>query len=237
LLYNTVQNLDLRNKLEEKMDHIKKDKSIDKDAKKEKLKDLNLEFVKANKLLEMQSPLVKYQVTEMANKVCFDALQIHGGAGYTKEGKVERLCRDVRITNIYEGTSQVQIIGATKGVKQDILSDYFDKVLQGKFDSRNDSSIKSIVELRNIFSQFISKLSVSDKVKENDVLAKDLVDIYTGIHISCLILEETKVEERKIEILNRYVKSALASAKKGYENLMIGTFNDLDKRDIICQVY
>ncbi|MFT6733324.1 MAG: alkylation response protein AidB-like acyl-CoA dehydrogenase [Polaribacter sp.] len=243
LLYNTVPNLDLRNKLEEKIEHIKKDKNKDKEAKKELLKGLNVEFALANKLLEMQSPLVKYQVTEMANKVCFDALQIHGGAGYTKEGKIERLCRDVRITNIYEGTSQVQIIGATKGVKQDILSDYFDSVLEGSFDKKNDSSIKSIIELRNIYNLFISKLNErdrdkeNDKVNENEVLAKDLVDLYAAIHVSCLILEETKTEVRKINILARYVKSALAKARKGYENLMIGTFDDLDKKDIICQVY
>ena len=109
--------------------------------------------------------------------------------------------------------------------------------MQANFDKRNDSSIHSIIELRNIYNQFVSKLNESDKVKENDVLAKDLVDIYTSIHISCLILEETKSEERKIVILNRYIKSALANAKKGYENLMIGTFDDLDKKDIICQIY
>ncbi len=237
LLYNTVQNLDLRNKLEEKMEHIKKGKTIDIDAKKKTLKELNHEFSQSNKLLEMQSPLVKYQVTEMANKVCFDALQIHGGAGYTKEGKVERLCRDVRITNIYEGTSQVQVIGATKGVKQDILADYFDSVLNTSFDEKNDSSVKSIIELRNIYKQFISKLETNKNIMETDVLAKDLVDIYTSIHVSCLILEETRAEERKIDILNRYIKSALSKATKSYKNLTVGVFNDLDKKDIICQVY
>ncbi|MGB0496411.1 MAG: acyl-CoA dehydrogenase family protein [Kangiellaceae bacterium] len=237
LLYSTVQNLDLRNKLEEKMDHIKKDSSLDKEVKKEQLKELNAEFSKSNKLLEMQSPMVKYQVTEMANKVCFDALQIHGGAGYTKEGKIERLCRDVRITNIYEGTSQVQVIGATKGVKQDILADYFDAVLSARFDKRNDFAIKSIKELRNIYKKFNSMLGENKNLTENDVLAKDLVDIYTAIHISCLILEETKAEERKMDILNRYVKSAVAKATKSYKKATIGTYDDLDKRNIICNVY
>lgn len=45
---------------------------------------------------------------EMANRVAYKAVQIHGGYGYIKEYKVERFYRDARITTIYEGTSQVQ---------------------------------------------------------------------------------------------------------------------------------
>jgi len=44
----------------------------------------------------------------MANRVCYKAVQIHGGYGYIKEYVVERLYRDARIISIYEGTSQVQ---------------------------------------------------------------------------------------------------------------------------------
>ena len=52
--------------------------------------------------------MAKYYATEMANRVCYKAVQIHGGYGYIKEYPVERLYRDVRITTIFEGTSQVQ---------------------------------------------------------------------------------------------------------------------------------
>ena len=47
---------------------------------------------------------------------------MHGGAGYMKDFIVERLTRDARITNIYEGTSQLQIVAATGGVMNDILA-------------------------------------------------------------------------------------------------------------------
>jgi hypothetical protein len=44
----------------------------------------------------------------MAEKVCSDAIQIHGGYGYLKDFVVERIYRDVRVTKIYEGTSDIQ---------------------------------------------------------------------------------------------------------------------------------
>ena len=58
----------------------------------------------ASKLCAMS----KLFAAEMANRVCYKAVQIHGGYGYIKEYVVERLYRDARIISIYEGTSQVQ---------------------------------------------------------------------------------------------------------------------------------
>ena len=50
----------------------------------------------------------KMYASEMAEKVCSDAIQIHGGCGYTDETAVERIARDVRITQIYEGANDIQ---------------------------------------------------------------------------------------------------------------------------------
>jgi alkylation response protein AidB-like acyl-CoA dehydrogenase len=58
----------------------------------------------ASKLCAMS----KLYAAEMANRVAYKAVQIHGGYGYIKEYAVERIYRDARITSIYEGTSQVQ---------------------------------------------------------------------------------------------------------------------------------
>jgi len=58
---------------------------------------------------EALTPIAKYYTTEVANRIVYDALQIHGGNGFMQEYPIERLYRDVRITNIYEGTSQIQI--------------------------------------------------------------------------------------------------------------------------------
>lgn len=53
--------------------------------------------------------MVKYFASEMAERVTSDALQIHGGYGYTKDLPLERYWRDARLTKIFEGTSQIQL--------------------------------------------------------------------------------------------------------------------------------
>lgn len=55
-----------------------------------------------------EASMAKLFASEMAEKVCSDALQIHGGYGYLKDFPVERYCRDVRVCKIYEGTSHIQ---------------------------------------------------------------------------------------------------------------------------------
>lgn len=52
--------------------------------------------------------IAKYFAAEAANRCAYKAVQIHGGYGYIKEYKIERIYRDARITSIYEGTSQIQ---------------------------------------------------------------------------------------------------------------------------------
>jgi len=55
-----------------------------------------------------EASMAKLFATEAANRGCYEAMQIFGGYGYTSEFPVERYCRDVRITTIYEGTSEIQ---------------------------------------------------------------------------------------------------------------------------------
>ncbi|MFN8493796.1 MAG: acyl-CoA dehydrogenase family protein [Caldilineaceae bacterium] len=57
--------------------------------------------------LQTEGAVAKYLATEGGNKACEDAIQAHGGYGYTKEYMVEKIKRDVRITTIYEGTSEI----------------------------------------------------------------------------------------------------------------------------------
>jgi alkylation response protein AidB-like acyl-CoA dehydrogenase len=52
--------------------------------------------------------MAKVFATESANQAALEAVQIHGGYGYTDEFPVERHLRDVRVSTIYEGTSEIQ---------------------------------------------------------------------------------------------------------------------------------
>ena len=64
--------------------------------------------------------MAKYFATEKANTACYDALQIMGGAGYIKEYPLERFARDVRVTSIYEGTSEIQKVIISRALLSEV---------------------------------------------------------------------------------------------------------------------
>jgi acyl-CoA dehydrogenase len=122
-LLEASRSIDLYHWKSERMKH----KGVD---EKELRKDL--EIRKWEKLATLFTPVTKYYITEVANKLAYDALQIHGGSGYTEDYDISKIYRDVRITNIYEGTTQLQIVGAIGGVVSGmsatgVLREYLDK--------------------------------------------------------------------------------------------------------------
>lgn len=68
------------------------------------------------KLSDIFTPLLKLYSSEGCNQIAYDAIQIFGGTGYMKDFPIERIYRDARITTIYEGTSQLQVVAAIRGV-------------------------------------------------------------------------------------------------------------------------
>jgi len=64
----------------------------------------------------MLTPMSKYYCSEMCNTIAYDSIQVLGGSGYMRDYACERHARDARITTIYEGTSQLQIVAAVRGV-------------------------------------------------------------------------------------------------------------------------
>ena len=64
----------------------------------------------------MLTPMSKYYASEMCCRVADTAIQVLGGSGYMKDYAAERYLRDARITTIYEGTSQLQVVAAVRGV-------------------------------------------------------------------------------------------------------------------------
>ncbi len=63
--------------------------------------------------------MAKLYASEMANRVCAEAIQIHGGNGYSRHYNVEKYYRDARITTIYEGTSEIQKIVISRAILKD----------------------------------------------------------------------------------------------------------------------
>jgi 3-(methylthio)propanoyl-CoA dehydrogenase len=104
LLYETSRFVDLY----KCYDHISKDRKLTPEERDESKK--------YSKLADIYTPLVKLFSSEYCNQLAYDAIQIHGGTGFMKDFPVERIYRDARITSIYEGTSQLQVVAAIRGV-------------------------------------------------------------------------------------------------------------------------
>jgi alkylation response protein AidB-like acyl-CoA dehydrogenase len=66
-----------------------------------------------------EASMAKLFATETANRACYDAMQILGGYGYTKDYPIERYTRDARITTIYEGTSEIQRLIIARSILHD----------------------------------------------------------------------------------------------------------------------
>jgi alkylation response protein AidB-like acyl-CoA dehydrogenase len=78
--------------------------------------DLSASSRAASRVADILTPLVKLSASEFANRCAYDCIQVHGGSGFMKEYACERLYRDARILSIYEGTSQLQVVAAVKGI-------------------------------------------------------------------------------------------------------------------------
>ena len=66
-----------------------------------------------------EASMAKLFASEHAGKICDIALQVHGGFGYTRDFPIERNVRDVRVTRIYEGTSEIQRIVIARNLLRD----------------------------------------------------------------------------------------------------------------------
>ncbi|HOJ37398.1 MAG TPA: acyl-CoA dehydrogenase family protein [Ignavibacteriales bacterium] len=219
LFYSAVQSVDRKEALELLIERLKEEGKSTAEE--------NLKLKQATKVAALLTPVTKYFLTEAANQIAYDALQIHGGTGYMKEFRVERLTRDARITNIYEGTSQLQIVAAIGGVINDVLADFFEEHSTKNYPGNLTQLSELVKEIRNIYID--AKNYVTDKKDTAffDTAAKYLVEIYTFAYVGYLVLDEAIEEQRKVFIANRYIKRSLAKAKEYLEMIKNDTFVDI----------
>ncbi len=225
LMYKAALSVDIKEKLDEKIQKLK--------AEGKPFKEDMVRLKEETKIANLLTPMSKYIVTEAANKITYDALQIHGGTGYMKEFRVERFARDARITNIYEGTSQLQIVAAIGGVINDILKNYFAEKAAKEYKTGLQRLNGFLKQIREIFLDSLKYVTDKNDPTFQDVAAKDLVELYSYQYIGYLLLEEAEINPRKVFIANRYIVSSLASAKKNAESIKDELYNDLLHADEI----
>ena len=131
----------------------------------------------ASDLVSLMTPVVKSMFTDMGMEITSDAMQIHGGYGYTKDQGIEQLYRDNRITPIYEGTNSVQaadlVFRKLSNKNGNIINKYLDLV---KGECNIDiEGIKPFVDDLNKYLEtlkiFTSWIEIGMKDKKDDVSA------------------------------------------------------------------
>jgi hypothetical protein len=94
----------------------------------------------------MLTPMSKYYCSEMCNRVAYNAMQVLGGSGYMRDYAIERHVRDARITTIYEGTSQLQIVAAVRGVCSGTAEKYFSELAGRKYSPEVADLLQKLAE-------------------------------------------------------------------------------------------
>ena len=186
-----------------------------------------------NNVAATLTPMCKALATESANQIAYDALQIHGGTGYMHDFDVERYYRDARITNIYEGTTQLQVVAAIGGVLQGHLKKEIDDLLALPFEGR-------AAELRDMLAGFNAKLAeavqyVNDKKDSayHDLRARDLVDMATSVYVGLLMLRNATRDEARMPIAERFVLDAVVEVEKRYLRVLSGDMQLIEKKNDI----
>jgi hypothetical protein len=228
LFYSATLSVDHKERLEERIEKLR--------AEGKPWTELASELKQATRTANLLTPMTKYVLTESANRITYDALQIHGGTGYMKEFRVERLARDARITNIYEGTSQLQIVAASGQVVNDILGDYFDGQEKYEFPSALSGLAQRLKDIRDLFRESLAVVLEKKDGGFQDVAAKDLVELYSYLTIGYLLLHEAERDSRKIFIANRYILNAASRARSNAESIKSGVSADLLHADKILAI-
>jgi len=143
---------------------------------KDQAKQLKNNARKYKRLASMLTPMSKYYCSEMCNRVAYDSIQVLGGSGYMRDYACERHARDARITTIYEGTSQLQIVAAVRGVCSGTAENLIAELAQQQFDPDLYDLLEKLAEGTEQLKKSIA--FVKDNGNEYmDLYGRALVDI------------------------------------------------------------
>jgi len=149
------------------------------------------EMKRYQRLADMFTPLLKLVSSEYCNQIAYDSLQIHGGAGFMKDFPIERIYRDARITSIYEGTSQLQVVAAIRGVTAGGFLARIREFEEVKVAPELDYLKKYLVGMTNEYEK-VSKWVIEQEDNEFlDFHARRLVEMAGNIIMGYLLLHDS----------------------------------------------
>jgi hypothetical protein len=179
------------------------------EEKKKEGKKVRQELKRYKALSDLLTPLSKFVTTEVANQVAYDALQIHGGCGYMKDFPVERLYRDARITNIYEGTTQLQVVAALGGIKSNVLEPEFEKFKNMDINSPDFAADQElIIYYIDEYQKLLKNIKELDNKEFFDYVGNYVVELLSIIYRLVLFLPIVVEHNEKAEIFRFYLNES-----------------------------
>ncbi len=182
----------------------------------------------ASELVSLMTPVVKSMFTDLGMEITSDAMQIHGGYGYTKDQGIEQLYRDNRITPIYEGTNSVQAIDLVfrklMNKERDIISNYIESLkndLSNKnsnlkiFNDKLENSIKTL----NKFTDWIKDKMQKSK---NDVSAacNDYLKVLGYVAVAHSWVKVLEVSYENYNSNKQFYEDKINTAKFYFERVL-----------------
>lgn len=159
------------------------------------------------KKADIFTPLAKGLTSEICNQLAYDSLQIHGGSGFMKDYPIERIYRDARITSIYEGTTQLQVVAAIRGVTTggylNIIREYEMAPLRPELHSIRRTLIVMTEEYEHAVKTVVEK-------KDNEYVdfhARRMVEMAGNIVMGYLLLLDTQRDDKFKNSTELFIKS------------------------------
>ncbi len=198
MLYETARFVDIYKQL----NHISHERSLEPEERQE------MKFY--NRLADGFTPLAKMFASEYANEVAYDSIQIHGGSGYMKDYACERLYRDARIMNIYEGTTQLQVVAAINHVTKGTYLEQIMRYEENTLTEATKAMFDKLVALREIYTKAVERVESIDKecAGYKDFHARRLVEIAGYIIMSHILLRQAGENEEYVAPAKIFVKYA-----------------------------
>lgn len=177
----------------------------------------------------MMTPMAKYYASEMCVRVASNAIQVLGGSGYMQDYPSERYLRDSRITTIYEGTSQLQVVAACRGVASGVFENYIaDFEAKTYADPALEALKQKLIDNKQHLTaaiQFVKQQSPSYL----DVAGQRLVDSAMIEIMGHLLLGQAEKSDRKKAVARRFIDREMPVLRMKCEQICSGDTSPLSE--------
>ena len=175
------------------------------------------EMKKYSKLADALTPMAKGMGSEYCNQNAYDCIQIHGGSGFMKDYACERIYRDARITSIYEGTTQLQVVAAIRHVTTGSYASLIEEYAAEGFSGELAPLAAKLAALTETYKKAVEKVVAAGNQQYLDFMARRLVEMAGNLVMSYLMMLSAKNNESFLKSTKVYVNMAAAEITKHAE--------------------